>query len=336
MPDEMFLRSGPDWHLDAAGVATFEHFLEDRGIAASDVDPVPIGVFLEYASWFCEMTGVCTDERHVCDMAWRDGVFDVAFDDGSQLTARSVVAAVGVRHFRQFPGWAAHLAPGVAAHTCDLVDFEALRGARVLIIGGRQSAYEWAALAGEHGAERIDIVHRHPVPRFERVSWAFTDEYVEATRATPGWWRTLSAEQREHIGRRFWEVGRLTLEWWLVARLARAALHRWPDTSVVEATPRDDGVDVALSNGERRAVDRVVFATGYRAEVASVPHLAGGIDDVEVVDGFPVLDTAFQSTRPGLYLPGFTSTRDFGPLFGFTKGCPATAQIIVDDLLRRA
>ena len=48
------------------------------------------------------------------------------------------------------------------------------------------------------------------------------------------------------------------------------------------------------------------------------------------------LDEAFQSSLPGLYIPGFASTRDFGPFFGFTKGCPAAATLIVDDLLQRA
>jgi cation diffusion facilitator CzcD-associated flavoprotein CzcO len=31
-PPGMFLRSGPDWHLDASGIHTLEAFLEDRGI----------------------------------------------------------------------------------------------------------------------------------------------------------------------------------------------------------------------------------------------------------------------------------------------------------------
>jgi thioredoxin reductase len=52
-------------------------------------------------------------------------------------------------------------------------------GARVLIVGGRQSAYEWAALIGEAGAERIDVVHRHDEPRFDRVSWAFVEPHIE-------------------------------------------------------------------------------------------------------------------------------------------------------------
>ena len=48
----MFLRSGPDWHLDAAGVHTFAAFLEERRTPWAAVDPVPIATFLEYADWF--------------------------------------------------------------------------------------------------------------------------------------------------------------------------------------------------------------------------------------------------------------------------------------------
>jgi hypothetical protein len=31
---------------------------------------------------------------------------------------------------------------------------------------------------------------------------------------------------------------------------------------------------------------------------------------------------------------GFASTRDFGPFYGFTKGCPSAAQIAVAELMR--
>ena len=58
MPEGMFLRSGPDWHLDAAGVHTLEAFLQEEGIAPNDVDPVPIRVFLDYATWFQDNKGV--------------------------------------------------------------------------------------------------------------------------------------------------------------------------------------------------------------------------------------------------------------------------------------
>jgi NADPH-dependent 2,4-dienoyl-CoA reductase/sulfur reductase-like enzyme len=54
---------------------------------------------------------------------------------------------------------------------------------------------------------------------------------------------------------------------------------------------------VTLSDGERLDVDFVVFATGYRADLAAVPYLSELVgDDVVVQDGFPVLDESFGST----------------------------------------
>ncbi len=207
---------------------------------------------------------------------------------------------------------------------------------RVLIVGGRQSAYEWAALIGEQEAERIDIVHRHDVPQFERISWKFVDAHVDSMLAIPGWWRHLSDSERQRITRQFWEAGRLTLEWWLVPRLATDRIHRWPGTSVIDITESTGAVVADLSNGEHLSVDRVVFATGYNANLPNVPYLGELVDTVDLADGFPVLDEAFQTSIAGLYITGFAATRDFGPFLGFTKACPAAATLIVESLLRRA
>jgi cation diffusion facilitator CzcD-associated flavoprotein CzcO len=337
MPTGMYLRSGPDWHLDASQVHTFEAFLEERGISASDVDPVPIAVFLDYARWFQREKHIAIRENFVTGLRANDhGSFFITLDSGESLTADAVVAAPGVRYFQHRPDWSAALPETLALHTCELVRFDDFAGARVLIVGGRQSAYEWAALAGEAGAERVDIVHRHDVPRFDRVSWKFTDPYIEHTLATPGWWRTLPDAQREAIARQFWQVGRLTLEWWLTPRLRGSQFRRHPGTSVVSVSAQEaDEARVRLSDGSELTVDRIVLATGYKADVGRVPYLAGVRDSIEVADGFPLLDETFQTTLPGLYLPGFTSTRDFGPFFGFTKGCPAAAAIVTRGLTRR-
>ena len=42
----------------------------------------------------------------------------------------------------------------------------------------------------------------------------------------------------------------------------------------------------------------------------------------------------FETSMPGLYMIGFASTRDFGPFYGFTKGCPSSARIAVAEMLR--
>lgn len=338
MPEGMFLRSGPDWHLDAGGVHTLEAHLEERAIDPADVDPLPIGLFLDYAEWFRQAKGIEVREEEVVDLAKPGDRFEAVLGGGERITADAVVAAPGVRHFTDLPAWAGSVPAGRAAHSCDLVRFDDLSGARVLIVGGRQSAYEWAALLVEHGAGRIDLVHRHDVPRFERVSWRFIDPYVETTTRVRGWWRGLPRAEQDAIARRFWEVGRLTLEHWLTPRLAGQAVHRWPGAEVVrvDAAGPAGELRVRLSNGEGLPVDQVIFATGYRADLARVPYLAGVLDRVRVSDGFPLLDEAFGASLPRLYLPGFAATRDFGPFFGFVKGAPAAATLIVGDLLARA
>src|SRR5689334_7228285 len=99
MPKGMLLRSGPDWHLDAAGEHTFMAYLEATGLAPGDVDPVPIGVFLDYTEWFRRGKSLDVDERHVTGLSAADGTFEAAMEDGSTITADKVLAAPGIRHF---------------------------------------------------------------------------------------------------------------------------------------------------------------------------------------------------------------------------------------------
>lgn len=332
MPGEMFLRSGLDWHLDASGRHTFEAYVEETGLLPSELDPIPIGVFLDYAAWFQEQKQLTIRDQFVSGLEQREAGFVAHLDDGSQIAAERVVAAPGSGYFAHVPEWAAELPAGLGSHTSDFVRFDEMAGQRVLIVGGRQSAYEWAALLGEHDVERVDIVHRHDIPRFERVSWRFVDDYMDATMSIPGWWRSLPLSDQEQIGRQFWEVGRMTLEWWLAPRLTGARFHLWPNTQVIGAIPERGATAVTLSSGERLSVDRVIFATGYKAELANVPYLHSIISDIAVVEGFPALDENLQSSIPGLYFPGFAACRDFGPFFGFTKACPVAATLIVDSL----
>ena len=176
------------------------------------------------------------------------------------------------------------------------------------VIGGRQSAYEWAALLCDHGAARVDVVHRHETPRFEKVSWRFVDELVDQTLAHRGWWRDLPATRQQEIALQFWQVGRLTLEWWLVPRLRPEVVTSRPGTEVRRASSAgEDDVTLTLSDGERLTVDMVVFASGYRADLAAVPYLSGVLDRVSVTDGFPdlvpgVRDLARRALRHRLRL----------------------------------
>jgi hypothetical protein len=195
-------------------------------------------------------------------------------------------------------------------------------------VGGRQSAFEWAALLADGDAEEIHVVYRHDTPEFTASDWSFVDEPMELTLTVPGWFRNLPPTEHDAIGERFWEEGRLKLEPWLTPRLDKPSVHRRPRASVAACKQLPSGeIEVGLSNGTRLEVDHLVLATGYKADMTKVPYLSGMLDGLELADGFLVLDEHFQTSVPGLFVTGFPATRDFGPFFGFVRGCPVAATL---------
>jgi hypothetical protein len=78
------------------------------------------------------------------------------------------------------------------------------------------------------------------------------------------------------------------------------------------------------------------LATGYRVDLSKVAYLADLITSgrLKLDRGFPILDENVQTTVTGLYITGQDATRDFGPFFGFVRGCVASALIIIAGLQR--
>lgn len=334
MPEGMLLRSGTDWHLDADGIDTFEAYLSQRGIDPAGVPPVPLETFLDYTDWFCAQSHIRPRPTLVTSLDKVDRRFTVSFEGGQRLTADAVVAAPGLAQFPAIPEWVPGSLPERCwSHTSASVQFAHLRDARVLIVGGRQSAYEWAALLAEAGAAALYVVHRHDSPSFQTSHWEFVDELMGNTIRVPGWFRRLPTTERDTITQRFWAEGRLKLEPWLTARLPDNVVQRRPGTSVAVCREVSSGeIEATLSTGEGLIVDHVLLATGYKPNLANIDYLRPLLDRIETRDGFPVLDEHFQTSVAGLYMPGFLATRDFGPFFGFVRGCPAAATLIVAAL----
>jgi thioredoxin reductase len=334
MPEGMLLRSGTDWHLDADGIDTFEAYLSQRGIDPAGVPPVPLKTFLDYTDWFCAQTDIRPRPTLVTSLDKVDRRFAVGFEGGQRLTADAVVAAPGLAQFPAIPEWVpASLPERCWSHTSASVQFAHLRDARVLIVGGRQSAYEWAALLAEAGAAALYVVHRHDSPSFQTSHWEFVDELMGNTIRVPGWFRRLPTAERDTIAQRFWAEGRLKLEPWLTARLPDNVVQRRPGTWVAVCRELSSGeIEATLSTGEDLIVDHVLLATGYKPNLANIDYLRPLLDRIETTDGFPILDEHFQTSVAGLYMPGFLATRDFGPFFGFVRGCTAAATLIVATL----
>jgi cation diffusion facilitator CzcD-associated flavoprotein CzcO len=216
-------------------------------------------------------------------------------------------------------------------HSCEFVDFEAFRGRRVTIVGGRQSAFESAALLIEAGAREVNLVYRHDTPRFEESDWSWVDALMARTETEPAWYRELPDDARRELNARFWAEGRLKLEPWLAPRIDSPAVRLWPHDEIVGANAGESGLALRLRSGATVAADFVLLGTGYRVDLARLPLLAPPSNlagRVATKDGSPVLDTALQSSIPGLYFTSIAATRDFGPFFAFTVSARSSARLL--------
>jgi FAD-dependent urate hydroxylase len=334
MPKGMVLRSACDWHYDPFDEDTFECYLETRNLKPVDVEPLALDVYLSYVDWFVTQKKIEVLPAWIQQLNYVSGAspyFEAVLHAGETLTAMNVVLALGFRYFKNVPEpYSAMFPPGRFTHTCDLVDLAPFKGKRVLIIGGRQSAFEWAALLNEQGADTINLSYRHPTPTFQQSDWSWVNPIVDAIVQDPGWFRRMTDEEKGQVNQRLWAEGRLKLEPWLAARITKDGIKLFPESQVTgcKELPNRE-LEVSL-NGSTLVVDQIILATGYKVNVEKVPLLTQGniLAQLETRNGFPVLDEHFQSNLPGLFFTSMCATQDFGPFFAFTAGIRTSAKLI--------
>ncbi len=338
MPKGMLLRSACDWHLDPLNVHTIESFLRTQGKVPREVEPLSLDFYLSYADWFQQQKNIQPSPVYLEQVDRSDnGHFVATTRDGDAINARRVVLAPGFKHFAHVPQeLIARIPESRYQHTSEFVDFSKAGNKRFLIIGGRQSAYEWAALLVEAGAAAVHVSHRHPSPEFAEADWSWVTQLVDSTVENPSWFRRLSQLEKDQISHRMWAEGRLKLEPWLEPRLKPERVTVWPGTQLVSCTERDNGeVGIVLSNGETVDIDQIVLATGYKVDISRLPFLSPNLlAQLETRNGFPVLDDHFETSLPGLFMTSMPAMQDFGPFFGFTVSVGASAKLIGERLVQ--
>ncbi len=336
MPHGMFLRSECDWHLDPLEIDTIEAYVQQQGKTPADVLPLSLGFYLDYARWFQQQKGITALDVRVERLDWHDGRFDVLLDDGQTMQANNVALALGFEYFQHTPDDLTRiLPPGRSSHTCEAVDLAAFTGQRVLIVGGRQSAFEWAALLLEEGAAEVHLSFRHDAPDYCVANWTWVNPLLRSMIHDPGWFRRLAPAEQEEIRYRMWVEGRLKVEPWLEARLRSDAVHIWPRTRLANCVEQPGGeLEIRLDSGQVVTVDHVIMATGYVVDLRRIPLLASGnvLSRIETANGFPALDEHFQTSVPGLFITSLAAGQDFGPFFGFTGAVRTSARLIAAGL----
>ena len=160
---------GPELGIPALG---FQAWYEARhGSAAYDAFArIPREAWAEYLAWYRRFLGIAVRYRtRLARIEPADGVFPAASRGGRTARrsrpARKVILANGVAgNGGPYipPVLSEGLPRALYAHTADAIDFAALRGKRVAVIGGAASAFDAAAVALEEGAASVHLFARRP------------------------------------------------------------------------------------------------------------------------------------------------------------------------------
>jgi len=314
-----------------------------------------------YLGWFRRVLGIpARNGTRFCGVAPFGGYLRATLqgEGGSyQVLARKLVLAAGIETSGRWwmPAQVAALPAHLRAHTADPIDFDALRGKQVAVIGAGASAFDNAAVALEQGAAQVRMFCRREelqrvqpykvlaYPGFLRHFGALDD----VTR-----WRMMNylLTLREALTRETWERA---------TRHPNFAVH----TGAGIETARVDGEGVCLGTprGEHH-VDFVICGTGFDMDLSVRPELAGVAAHVATwadryqppveernarLGRYPYLDEgmAFTEKQPGsapwlsaIHCFNFGATLSFGPsgssISAMKFAVPRMVHAITRDLFR--
>lgn len=347
MPKGMLLRS--HWWAtnlsDPNGRYTFGRFLDGSKRYGTDY-PLPREAFLDYAQWFQERAVPNVDETYVSLIERHHDGFMLTLEDGRAVSSAVVVMATGLQYYANRPALDDRLFAGLVSHTCDHHDLSRFTGKHVAVIGGGQSAVEYAALLHEGGAT-VHLVPRRPIrwlPR-DRANERSVLERILAPNASiaPGWpnWildhepyllYRLPQYRKDRCNRSY--SGSSATEWLKGRVIGKIAVHE--GQTVVKMQAVDEHVDVAISDGKMIRFDHVILGTGYTVDIKMLTMIDPSLQAEIMADmAVPILSHWFESSVPGLYFVGLTSMRAFGPLYRFVAGCGATARRVASSAARK-
>lgn len=304
--------TGPDLGLPSL---TFQAYFEARFSeeAYQSMGKIPRDLWMAYLRWYRQMVQVPMENHaKVQKIIPLDKGFEVVYRTPEGMKshrARRVVWATGMggAGFWKSPEYIASIPRSHYAHTCEEIDFDALAGKRVGVLGAGASAFDNAGSALEAGA-RVDLYMRQK--SFPNVNYYRFFEFTGFLKHTADlpddqklqWLQFLLAPQpptEDNVAR--------------TRNHPAFALHagcNWQSARFEEGQ-----VVVTTDQGEER-FDFVIFGTGFQVNPKVRPEfklfrdfiltwgekypLAGG-----VAATYPYLsaDYAFQENRPGTCPP---------------------------------
>jgi cation diffusion facilitator CzcD-associated flavoprotein CzcO len=265
--------TGPD--LDVPSL-TYQSWHEAKfGVESWDeLSLIPKGLWADYLGWFRHVVGIpVRNEAEVVDIAPAGGLLAVTLRCGGRaetLHARKIVLATGQESLGDWtvPAPLTALPASRCVHCAEPIDFAALTGKRVAVIGAGASAFDNAATALEAGAAQVHLLCRRPEAQvIQPYRWlTFRGFLRHLSDLDDAWrWRFMSAvlALREGFPQATYDR---------CARHGAFALHLGAPTLSAIDGPR--GVEIATPQGSL-TVDFVIAAAGIEIDLSVRPELAG-------------------------------------------------------------
>jgi cation diffusion facilitator CzcD-associated flavoprotein CzcO len=329
-------QTGPDLGVPSL---TFQAWYEAQygAQAFTDLGLIPSAQWHDYLMWY----------RRVLDLPVRNGVAAtliepgelddggrcllVTLSSGEVLAARKVVLATGQDGTGEWwmPDFVRALPRERRAHTCQQdIDFEALCGRQVAVLGAGASAMDNAAVALEHGAT-VDLFCRRVPTMVQQYRWLTFAGFLRHMGEVPDiWrWRIMGHIMRSREGFPGDTYKRV---------LAFPTFTMHVERPWTGACMEDGRIRIDTPRGAFRA-DFAICGTGIRQDVRLKPELAAFADKIalwrdrftpppgeedDLLAAFPYLgpDFAFLERRPGeapwladIHVFGIGTTLSFGP-----------------------
>ena len=269
---------GPELGVPAL---SFQAWFEARyGEAAyTAIDRIPRLVWAEYLSWYRHFLKIPIRYRtQLLRIEPQDGFFRLHLDTAGRAsveTARKVVLATGFAGSGgpYIPPVLAALPKTVLSHTQDPIDFGALRGKTVAVVGAAAAAFDAAGVALEAGAAAVHLFARRPsiasvpITRVRGYSGAY-DHY-----------RQLPDAIRWHQAMRFRRVGSTPTIDAIERTVAFAQFHLHLAAPWHEAYVEAGQVVARAPDGGYR-FDHVIAGTGYFVDPSARPEIEGFADQI--------------------------------------------------------
>jgi len=318
------LRSPKTLHGPALGLPqlTFRAwFTAQWGVEAwQALDKIPKGQWMDYLVWY----------RNVLDLPVRNRVrmagisqlgdliaINIEGAETGRVLTRHLVLATGRSGLGGFsvPDFLKGVDRAYWAHSADDIDFAALKGKRVAVIGAGASSMDNAATALEAGADAVDLlIRRKEMPRINKMTGIGSQGVVHGMHQLPDAWKWKFVEYTASTQTPPPRSSTL--------RVSNHANARFLlNCGIVEVSEDAEGLLIETTQGPMR-YDFLIAATGFSNDFGGRPE-------------FAAIASHIRSWSDGRYTPdmgpprgGMSEAPDLGPSFEFQERVPGSCPML--------